>query len=134
MNILMMANTFTPFVGGVARSATAFAGECGNAGHRVVIVTPSFEGAPNSEEDVIRIPAIQRFNGGDFSVALPIPGYLSLRLEQFRPDIVHSHHPHLLGNTAVRIASQFGRPQRACLSRVGPPDKLGRTASLGGCV
>jgi len=110
MNILMMTNTFTPFVGGVSRSVTAFARECRNAGHRVVIVTPDFEGAPDSEEDVIRIPAIQHFNGSDFSVALPIPGYLSLRLEQFRPDIVHSHHPHLLGNTAVRIASRFGRP------------------------
>ncbi len=106
----MLTNTFTPFVGGVARSVTAFAGECRRAGHRVVIVAPVFAGAPESEEDVIRIPAIQHFNGSDFSVALPIPGYLSLRLEQFRPDIVHSHHPHLLGNTAVRIASRFGRP------------------------
>jgi len=110
MNILMMTNTFTPFVGGVARSVTAFAQECRKAGHRVVIVAPVFEGAPESEEDVIRIPAIQHFNGGDFSVALPVPGYLSLRLERFRPDIVHSHHPHLLGNTAVRIASRFSRP------------------------
>jgi len=110
MNILMMTNTFTPFVGGVARSVTAFARECRKAGHRVVIVAPVFAGAPESEEDVIRIPAIQHFNGSDFSVALPIPGYVSLRLEQFRPDIVHSHHPHLLGNTAVRIASRFSRP------------------------
>ncbi len=110
MNILMMTNTFTPFVGGVARSVTAFAQECRRAGHRVVIVAPVFEGSPESEEDVIRIPAIQHFNGGDFSVALPIPGYLSLHLERFRPDIVHSHHPHLLGNTAVRIAGRFGCP------------------------
>jgi 1,2-diacylglycerol 3-alpha-glucosyltransferase len=110
MNILMMTNTFTPFVGGVARSVTAFTQACRKAGHRVVVVAPGFEGAPESEEDVIRIPAIQHFNGGDFSVALPIPGYLSLRLERFRPDIVHSHHPHLLGNTAVRIAGRFSRP------------------------
>lgn len=109
MNILMLTNTFTPFVGGVARSVTAFANECRKAGHRVVIVA-LFLPSTESEEDVIRIPAIQHFNGSDFSVALPIPGYLSLRLEQFRPDIVHSHHPHLLGNTAVRIASRFSRP------------------------
>jgi glycosyltransferase involved in cell wall biosynthesis len=110
MNIVMMTNTFTPFVGGVTRSVTAFAHECRSAGHRVMIVAPDFEGAPDSEEDVIRIPAIQHFNGSDFSVALPIPGYLSQRLKQFRPDIVHSHHPHLLGHTAVRLATRFGRP------------------------
>jgi 1,2-diacylglycerol 3-alpha-glucosyltransferase len=110
MNILMMTNTFTPFVGGVSKSVTAFAGACREAGHRVIIVAPYFEGTPASEDDVIRIPAIQHFNGSDFSFALPVPGYLSARLEQFRPDIVHSHHPHLLGNTAVRIAGRLNRP------------------------
>jgi 1,2-diacylglycerol 3-alpha-glucosyltransferase len=110
MNILMMTNTFTPFVGGVSKSVTTFAQACREAGHRVLIVAPHFEGMLASEEDVIRVPAIQHFNGGDFSFALPIPGYLSSRLERFKPDIVHSHHPHLLGNTAVRVASRLDRP------------------------
>jgi glycosyltransferase involved in cell wall biosynthesis len=110
MNIWMMTNTFTPFVGGVARSVVAFAAECRKAGHRVIIVTPVFEGMPPEEEDVIRVPALQDFNGSDFSLALPAPGLLAPRLEECRPDIVHSHHPHLLGNTAVRIACRLGRP------------------------
>ena len=110
MNVLMMTNTFTPFVGGVSRSVTAFTDELRKMGHRVVVVAPQFEGAPESERDVIRIPAIQHFNGSDFSLVLPVPGYLSARLEQFKPDIVHSHHPHLLGGTAVRIASRFECP------------------------
>lgn len=110
MNVLMMTNTFTPFVGGVSRSVTAFTDELRKMGHRVVVVAPQFEGAPESERDVIRIPAIQHFNGSDFSLVLPVPGYLSARLEEFKPDIVHSHHPHLLGGTAVRIASRFECP------------------------
>jgi len=110
MNIWMMTNTFTPFVGGVARSVAAFARECRRAGHRVVIVAPVFEGMPLQEEDVIRVPALQNFNGSDFSFALPAPGILAPHLEECRPDIVHSHHPHLLGNTAVRIASRVGCP------------------------
>jgi glycosyltransferase involved in cell wall biosynthesis len=110
MNIWMMTNTFTPFVGGVARSVAAFARECRRAGHRVMIVAPVFEGMPLQEEDVIRVPALQDFNGSDFSLALPAPGILAPHLEECRPDIVHSHHPHLLGNTAVRIACRLGRP------------------------
>lgn len=110
MNIWMMTNTYTPFVGGVARSVTAFTQECRKAGHRVLVVAPTYEGAPKSEEDVVRIPAIQDFNGSDFSVALPVPGYLTPYFDECRPDVVHSHHPHLLGNTAVRIASRFSRP------------------------
>ena len=110
MNIWMMTNTFTPFVGGVARSVAAFADQCRKAGHRVVVVAPVFEGMPPWEEDVIRVPAIQDFNGSDFSLALPAPGLLAPQLEECRPDIVHSHHPHLLGNTAVRIACRLNRP------------------------
>jgi 1,2-diacylglycerol 3-alpha-glucosyltransferase len=110
MNIWMMTNTFTPFVGGVARSVAAFADQCRKAGHRVVIVAPVFDGMPSWEEDVIRVPALQDFNGSDFSLALPTPGLLAPQLEECRPDIVHSHHPHLLGNTAVRIACRLNRP------------------------
>lgn len=110
MNILMMTNTFTPFVGGVSRSVTAFSEELRKMGHRVVVVAPEFENMPESECDVIRIPAIQHFNGSDFALVLPIPGYLSTHLERFKPDIVHSHHPHLLGGAAVRIAGRFDCP------------------------
>ena len=110
MNVWMVTNTYTPFVGGVTRSVVAFADECRAAGHRVTVVAPVFEDLPSGEVDVIRIPALQHFNGSDFSFALPVPGALWSHLEQSRPDIVHSHHPHLLGNTAVRIASRLGCP------------------------
>ncbi len=110
MNVLMMTNTFTPFLGGVSRSVTAFTHDLRKMGHSVVVVAPEFENAPPVEEGVVRVPAIQHFNGGDFSVSLPIPGYLSARLEKFKPDIVHSHHPHLLGSTALRVASWFECP------------------------
>ncbi len=110
MNIWMITNTFTPFVGGVTRSVVAFTEECRAAGHRVVIVAPVYEGMPPHETDVIRIPALQKFNGSDFSFALPALGTLAPHLEACRPDIVHSHHPHLLGHTAVRIAARIGCP------------------------
>lgn len=110
MNILMLTNTYLPHVGGVARSVDAFAREYRRWGHRVLIVAPQFEGTPQHEEDVIRIPAIQRFNGSDFSVRLPIPGLLNAALADFRPDVIHSHHPFLLGDTAVRVAARYGRP------------------------
>jgi glycosyltransferase involved in cell wall biosynthesis len=110
MKILMMTNTYTPFVGGVARSVRTFAAECRKMGHRVLVVAPVFEGMPASEKDVIRVPAVQHFNGSDFSVVLPIPGFLSSKLETFEPDIVHSHYPFMLGSTAVRAAGRFDCP------------------------
>lgn len=110
MNILMLTNTYKPHVGGVARSVEAFAEELRRRGHRVLVVAPQFEGMAADEVDVIRVPAIQRFNGSDFSVRLPIPGYLTTTLQDFRPDVVHSHHPFLLGDAALRIAAMHNVP------------------------
>lgn len=104
MNIVMLTNTFTPHVGGVARSIERFTAEYRQRGHRVLVVAPEFDNQPANEIDVVRIPAIQHFNGSDFSVVLPVSGLLSDILDEFQPDIVHSHHPYLLGMTALRIA------------------------------
>jgi 1,2-diacylglycerol 3-alpha-glucosyltransferase len=110
MNILMMTNTFTPHAGGVARSVESFTDEYRRRGHRVLVVAPSFEGMPDHEQDVVRIPALQKFNGSDFSVRLPIPSFLFPELDRFKPDIVHAHHPFLLGDTALRVAALRDAP------------------------
>ena len=110
MNILMMTNTYLPHVGGVARSVDAFSQALRAEGHAVLVVAPSFQGAARREAGVVRVPAIQHFNGSDFSLRLPIPGLLSRALDRFEPDVVHSHHPFLLGDAALRVATRFGLP------------------------
>lgn len=110
MNILMLTNTYTPHVGGVARSVASFTAEYRRLGHRVMVIAPEFENMPAHETDVTRIPAIQRFNGSDFSVPVPIPGFLTSTLAEFQPTVMHSHHPFLLGDAALRIAASFCIP------------------------
>lgn len=105
MNILMVTNTFTPHVGGVATSVRRFTEAFRGDGHRVLVVAPEFEGAPRTEEDVVRITAVQHFNGSDFAVPVPVTGRVSAALKDFAPQVVHSHHPFLLGDTALRVAA-----------------------------
>jgi glycosyltransferase involved in cell wall biosynthesis len=110
VNIVMLTNTYLPHVGGVAHSVAAFSEEYRKRGHRVLIVAPEFPEKIAGEKHVVRIHAIQNFNGSDFSVALPFSPDLSDRLDQFKPDIVHAHHPFLLGMTALRVARQRELP------------------------
>jgi glycosyltransferase involved in cell wall biosynthesis len=113
MNICMMTNTYLPHVGGVARSVSTFAEEYRRRRHRVLVVAPEFEGKrlpPRAAALVERVPAIQKFNGSDFSVKLPIVGGLTPRLDAFAADIIHAHHPFLLGDTALRIAATKNAP------------------------
>lgn len=113
MNICMMTNTYLPHVGGVARSVSTFAEEYRKRGHGVLVVAPNFDGKPpnkRSEAIVERVAAIQNFNGSDFSVRLPLAATLSARLDAFKADIIHAHHPFLLGDTALRVAANKNVP------------------------
>ena len=110
MNILMVTNTYTPVVGGVERSIRSYTREYRKSGHHVLIVTLEFDDMPREEVDVVRLPSIRRFNGSDFSIRMPIPFNLTTTLKAFKPDIVHSHHPFILGDTALRIAKQYQIP------------------------
>ena len=126
MNILMMTNTFTPHVSGVARSIEAFTAEYRKRGHRVLVIAPEFENMPENEVDVICIPTIQHFSGSDFSVVLSIPGYLTETIKEFEPDIVHSHHLYLIGGNALRLAIPHNLPA-VIRSRRRPPMSPCRT-------
>jgi glycosyltransferase involved in cell wall biosynthesis len=75
-----------------------------------LLVAPRLDGQPSDEDDVVRVVAMQHFNGSDFSLPVPIPGQLYDAIEAFEPDIVHSHHPFLLGDTAARVAETYGLP------------------------
>lgn len=110
MNILMMTNTYTPLVGGIEASIESFSEKFRAQGHQVLIVAPEFEGVSGSEEGVVRVPAIRKFSGTDFSVNLPVPGLFSRVVRDFRPDVIHSHHPFLMGDIALRLCGQYHLP------------------------
>jgi glycosyltransferase involved in cell wall biosynthesis len=113
MKICMFTNTYWPHVGGVARSVRFFAEDLIDRGHRVLIVAPEYAGERETSghrPEILRVPAIQNFNGSDFSVRIPLPLYIDQEIEKFLPDIVHSHHPFLLGDSAVRAARKRALP------------------------
>ncbi len=111
MNIAMFTNTFTPHVGGVARSVETFSGDLRSMGNSVLVICPTFDGQKESKtENLIRVPSVQNFNGGDFSIPLPLPFYIDNRLRAFASDLIHSHHPFLLGDAALRSARNLDKP------------------------
>ncbi len=110
MNILMMTNTYFPIVGGLEQSVYSFSEEFKKLGHEVLIVTPTFGGAPIEEPGVIRIAAIQKFKGTIFSVNFPVSGLLTRLMKEFVPDVVHSHGPFFMGDFALRLSRQHAIP------------------------
>ncbi|MDZ7770425.1 MAG: glycosyltransferase [Woeseiaceae bacterium] len=113
MRIGMFTNTYLPHVGGVARSVSALAADLRSLGHDVTVIAPTFEKADQVfkiVDHVVRVPAIQNFNGSDFSASVPAPVALNNVLDELNFELVHSHHPFLLGDTAVRVARRYDVP------------------------
>lgn len=110
MNILMLTNVFTPQVGGVTRSIEGFTEEFRRRGHRVLIVAPRYEEEVTDDVDVIRVPAIPKFYQQVYPLPLPLLPSHETELREFEPDVVHAHHPFLLGNTAQRISADLDVP------------------------
>jgi glycosyltransferase involved in cell wall biosynthesis len=109
----MFTNTYLPHVGGVARSVSMFESDLIKLGHKLLVVAPTFpEEKPGREKGsrVLRVPAIQNFNGSDFSVSIPIPFIIDEEIDDFDPDVIHSHHPFLLGDAAMRVARRRQLP------------------------
>lgn len=112
MKICMFTNTYLPHVGGVARSVSTFAEDLRAMEHEVRVIAPKFKssGKEPDQENIVRVPAIQNFNGSDFSVRIPVPGIIYDAISDFEPDIIHSHHPFLLGDAAMRASRTFDLP------------------------
>lgn len=56
------------------------------------------------EGDVIRLPSIKHFNNTDFSLPLPVAFRAVFDFQARKYDIVHVHHPFLLGEMGLRLA------------------------------
>jgi glycosyltransferase involved in cell wall biosynthesis len=109
----MFTNTYLPHIGGVARSVHFFSQDLSKLGHRVLAIAPTFSEDTDSEDNqirVLRVPAIQNFNGSDFSVRIPLPFIIDKKIDEFKPDVIHSHHPFLLGDAALRAARRRRLP------------------------
>jgi glycosyltransferase involved in cell wall biosynthesis len=110
VKIAMFTNTYLPHVTGVSRSVDRLARACRRRGHEVLVVAPTYRDQPRNEPGVVRIPAIPELSGTDFSLVLPLGLELADELDSFRPQLIHSHYPFLLGNTAVRAAASRDLP------------------------
>lgn len=106
MKIAMFTNAFEPIIGGVERSIATFVEDLEGMGHETLVVTLAVAGAEESEPGILRLPAVKEVSGTEFSMKLPLPAVIGDELDAFAPDVIHSHHPFMLGDTALRAGRQ----------------------------
>lgn len=108
MRIAMFTNNYKPYIGGVPVSIEHLAEALRKRGNSVYVFAPSYKGQ-TEEEYVIRYPSFPVKIAG-----APVPNVLTKlflkKVEELDIDIIHVHHPAIVGNVALSIRRKLGIP------------------------
>jgi glycosyltransferase involved in cell wall biosynthesis len=112
LTIFLVTNNYTPFSGGVVSAIDSYAQELRLLGHRAIIITLNFTGSQLSENDVIRLWCPIRFLYRANHMALPWRPTAAIEqlALQYKPDIIHTYHPMLLGASALKVGKKLHIP------------------------
>ncbi len=109
MRIAMLTNNYKPFVGGVPISIERLSKSLRSLGHEVYIFAPTYDNQCD-EEFVIRYKSLK----GKISGGVVLPNIFDMEIEKkfkaLKFDIIHVHHPMLLGNIAQYLGKKYNIP------------------------
>ena len=113
MHIAHFTNTYHPVVSGwYVRSVSAFRQGLTDLGHNVFIFAQHASKYEDEEPFIFRYPAtIELPLSQNFPLTIPVfPTLDELLLPPLKLDVIHSHHPFLLGQAAASKADEFNLP------------------------
>jgi len=108
MRIGMFTNNYLPRISGVAHSVENFRKGLEELGEEVFIFAPKYESATKDTERILRFSSF-RFSPNSYPLALPLSQKLKI-IQSLNLDIIHSHHPYLLGRAAQDYAKKLNIP------------------------
>ena len=109
MKIAMLTNNYKPFVGGVPVSVERLALGLRELGHQVTIFAPSYTGQ-EPEAGVIRCRALKHQLPGGIVIPDIFDPTIERAFREERFDLIHTHHPMLMGQTALRLGRKHDLP------------------------
>ncbi len=109
MRILFVTNNYTPYSGGVVSSINSTVAYLRAHGHDVRIVSFQFLDYHDDLDYVTRIPSfyLWRYKKNYFTIPHSYQNIIDEMVRNFTPDIIHTHHPFLLGQAAARSAKKY---------------------------
>lgn len=109
MKIALMTNNYKPFIGGVPISIERLEQELTRQGHRVTVFAPTYE-EQRMEQNVFRYASFRRKVLGGVTLPNPFDKRIEKEFSQGRFDVIHVHHPMLIGRTAVHLSKKYKIP------------------------
>jgi 1,2-diacylglycerol 3-alpha-glucosyltransferase len=110
MHIAHFTNTYYPVISGVVRSVSSFRQALTRLGHSVFVFAQESNGYEDHEPFIFRYPAINLPLAGDFPAVIPLSSFIDQLLPTLKLEVIHSHHPVLLGGAAANKADELNLP------------------------
>jgi len=109
MHIANFTNNYLPVINGVVRSIRSFRDELTRRGHNVFIFAQEADYI-DKDPFIFRYLSLNLPTGVDIPTAIPISPFIDRLLPAFKLDVIHTHHPFLLGQTAATKAQELNLP------------------------
>lgn len=109
MKIAMMTNNYKPYIGGVPISIERLSKGLRENGHEVVVFAPNYR-EQETEENVVRYHALIKGIVNGFSVPNSLDPCIEKNFKAGHFDIIHVHHPMLIGQTARYLSEKYDVP------------------------
>jgi len=110
VNIAFFTNNYLPNVYGVPMSVETFRQEFEKLGHTVYIFAPNYSDYQDTNKNVFRYPSIDIEIKFRLPLGIPYSRKMDKLIEKLDLDIIHSHHPNLLGSAAMKWAKKKNIP------------------------
>jgi 1,2-diacylglycerol 3-alpha-glucosyltransferase len=110
MHIANFTNTYLPVISGVVRSVRSFRDELTLKGHNVFIFAQEHANHVDEDPFIFRYPSLNLPTGVDIPAAIPLSPFMDKLLPSLKLDVIHTHHPFLLGQTAAAKANELNLP------------------------
>ena len=123
MHIGFYTNAYHPTISGVVSSVSSYRKVLSELGHNVFVFAPHSDDYEDTEPFIFRYPSVDVPNFPDLPLAIPISTSIDHIMKPLMLDVIHSHHPVLLGQTAQHKAEKFSLPLvyiSYTLSRIQP--------------
>jgi len=108
MRILFITASYLPTANGVTYHVSSTAEALRKLGHIVYILAPTFPGYKDLDKYVIRYPSLP--NPFIKKYPLGIPFVPIEKIRKLKPDVIHAHHPLVVGQFASLISEKLNKP------------------------
>ncbi len=110
MQIAFFTNFYLPVVNGVVRSVESFREALTNQGHNVFIFAQADGDYKDEVPYIFRYPSLPLPIQSDIPAVIPVSPFVEQLLPSLKLDVIHTHHPILLGQAAARKAADLSIP------------------------